>query len=55
LIINIIFIRKQEKSDYSKKNNKKSNNQTIHKDFPIYSLGKRVYILEKVLHDVRKK
>ena len=29
LIINIIFMRKQEKSDYSKKKNKKSNNQTI--------------------------
>ena len=26
-----------------------------HKNSPIYSLGKRVYILEKVLHDVRKK
>ena len=40
---------------YYKKNNKISNNLTIYKSFPIYSLGKRVYILEKVLHDVRKK
>ena len=54
-IVAMVIISILYKMNMEKKNNKKSNNQTIYKSFPIYSLGKRVYILEKVLHDVRKK